>query len=148
MEPGVKTITLAPMRCYFSNENRAMGLRPHQHYAEVTLEFETTGELGFPVFEATVGPLAEVLRYLTEKPFRDSTNERVTDSLAESFEALIAGDGCPTDAEGAASAWERAKGVLAQWGGDYRLASVTLAVMGAPDDIGHSDGFTIYSTTL
>jgi hypothetical protein len=140
----VKSITIAPLGCYFSNENRAMGLRPHQHYAEVTLTFETLGALGFPVFAETVGALHEVLKWLTARPFRDSTNERVTDELFAGFVALCGGLSCPVEEEDAVRAWERARGVLAQWGGKYRLAALALAVMGARDDIGHSDGFTTY----
>ena len=143
----MKTISVAPIGCYFSNENRAMGLRPHQHYATVRLTFETTGPLGFPVFEATVNALHAVLRDLTERPFRDSTNEDVTDALAINFEALVAGGPCPATDPEPRKTWERAKGILAQWGGDYRLHALELAVMGVPDDIGHSDGVATYTVT-
>ena len=143
----MRTISVAPLGCYFSNENRAMGLRPHMHYGTVRLTFQTTGELGFPVFEATVGALHDVLGHLTERPFRDSTNEDVTDALWINFGALLAGGACPLDSDEAVKAWERARGVLAQWGGEYHLHALQLSVMGVPDDIGHSDGFATYSVT-
>lgn len=143
----MKTISVAPIGCYFSNENRAMGLRPHQHYATVRLTFETTGPLGFPVFGETVAALAGVLERLTAAPFRDSTNEDVADSLLASLCALTSRGRCPSAAVEDAAVWEAAQGVLAGWGGDYELHALELAVMGVPDDIGHSDGFATYRVT-
>jgi hypothetical protein len=141
----VKTITVAPLGCYFSNENRAMGLRPHQHYATVTLTFRTLGELGFPVFEETVGAVHDVLGHLTARPFRDSTNEDVADRLFERLDALFEARAPEPGDEAAESAWEAARGILSKWGGEYELHALGLAVMGVPDDIGHSDGFATYT---
>jgi hypothetical protein len=138
-----RSITVEPLSCYFSNENKAMGLRPHMHYAEVTLTFATDGVLGFPVFADTVAGLAAVLRAMTEAPFRDSTNENVADLLFTNFKALIDGQAAAPSPD-MVPAWELARAALAQWGGDYSLAGLELAVRGVPDDIGHSDGFARY----
>jgi hypothetical protein len=143
----VKTITVQPLSCQFSNENRAMRLRPHQHFATVELTFETVGPLGFPVFEETVDALHAYLRSLTERPFRDSTNEDVADRLFAAYAELAVAPDAPDAEHGPGSAWAAARGVLARWGGEYRLAILRLAVRGVPDDIGHSDGFATYTVS-
>lgn len=126
-----------------------MGLRPHQHYATVRLTLDTLGPLGFPVFGATVDPIHAVLRYLTERPFRDSTNEDVADALFTAMDALLTGLDRPqrVESEDARTAWELARGALLSWGGEYRLKALDLAVMGVPDDIGHSDGIATYTVS-
>lgn len=144
----MKTITMQPLSCQFSNENKKMGLRPHQHFATVQLTCETTGALGFPVFAETVAAVHGVLTAATERPFRDSTNEDVADALFALFEDLLTlrmtenETGLETG-----DAWPRALAVLQGWGGEYRLCSLKLAVRGVPDDIGHSDGFAEYTVT-
>lgn len=142
-EPRLASITVPPLGCYFANENKAMGLRPHQHYAEVTLTWDTLGPLGFPVFQDTVDGLRAVLRHWTERPFRDATNEDVASTLWGRFAGLpaVVEAGVPDNApEPLAVAVE----ALTSWGGDYRLGALELAVMGAPDNIGHSEGMARY----
>jgi hypothetical protein len=139
------SITIEPISVYFANENKAMGLRPHQHFAEVTLTFATHEALGFPVFGETVGALAGVLRASTERPFRDSTNEDVADALFETINALLEDEAPPTPE--IIPTWATARAALARWGGEYSLQALELAVRGVPDDIGHSDGFARYTVT-
>lgn len=143
----MKTITVQPLSCQFSNENKKMGLRPHMHYAEVTLSFETTGDLGFPVFADTVAGLHDVLTSLTERPFRDATNEDVADRLFDAFRVLVLRQAPDAHISVDSDPWEAACSALDHWGGDYRLRSLELAVRGVPDDIGHSDGFARYLVT-
>lgn len=127
----LRTITVEPLSCQFANENKAMGLRPHQHYAQVTLTYETMDAHGFPVFADTVGALHRYLVDATRKPFRDATNEDVADRLWRVFDDAVV----------------YAHEPFLKWGGEYRLLQLELAVRGVPDDIGHSDGFARYRVT-
>ena len=140
----MRTITVQPLSCQFSNENKAMKLRPHQHFATVELTFETLGPLGFPVFQETVDALHGYLRELTARPFRDSTNEDVADRLFGAFQDLVDSLGPELASD---SAYEAAREPLGRWGGEYRLHTLRLAVRGVQDDIGHSDGFAVYTVT-
>lgn len=141
-EPRLASITVPPLGCYFANENKAMGLRPHQHYAEVTLTWDTMGPLGFPVFQDTVDALRGLLRDWTERPFRDATNEDVASVLWHRFSNLA--DDVHKDLASTDHTYGHALEVLRGWGGEYRLGALELAVMGAPDDIGHSEGMARY----
>jgi hypothetical protein len=129
----IETITVEPLSCQFSNENKEMGLRPHQHFAELTLTYLTIGRLGFPVFEVTTDHLRDHLAAATAKPFRDATNEEVARRLWAVFSDRAIYDDVS----------------FANYGGNgygeaWVLTSLELAVRGVPDDIGHSDGFARY----
>jgi hypothetical protein len=129
-EDLIRTIAVGPLSIFFTNVNKAMGIPGHSHFAEVEIVFQTTGPIGFPVFEETVDQLKALLRRETERVFRDSTNEDVETRLWEALDTFIKDrDQNP---------------VLAKWGGDYMLLAVEVAVRGVPDKIGHSDGFARY----
>lgn len=122
-----KTITVGPFSAFFFNVNREMGLPGHSHFAQITLEFRTNGDgHGFPAFGETYKAIQDHIIKLTEKPFRDATNEVVADRLYEAFTHLDD---------------ER----ITKWGGDFTLVRMTLSVRGVPDKIGHADGFTDYT---
>lgn len=129
--PGTReTITLGPFPVFFCNTNTAMALRSHCHLADVWIVYETTGDVGYPSFEATNGDLRTVLRSITgvERPFRDSTNEDVTRAIFTVLDAF-------TDPR-----WET------DWpGGSFRLHAVHLDVKAASDRIGHDPGTTRYT---
>jgi hypothetical protein len=125
-----KSITVGPLAIFFTNVNKAMGIPGHSHYAEVTITWQTTGAIGFPVFEETVAEVKRLLQQVTDHPFRNSSNEDVAERLWEALDAF--------------TRHRDANPVLAKWGGDYRLLSFELAVRGVPDKIGHSDGFARY----
>jgi hypothetical protein len=121
----IETITFGPLAAFFSNKNTEMNLKGHSHYAEVTLTYKTLGSLGFPVFHDTVEVIHERLRWLTERPFTDSTNEDVARAIFNTF-------------------YDFSHPTLHEWGGDYQLVAIELAVRGVRDKIGHSDGFARY----
>lgn len=131
--PGTtEAITLGPFPVFFCNTNTAMALRSHCHLADVWVTYETTGDVGYPSFQATNDGIRRVLRDHTgvERPFRDSTNEDVTRALFLALDAY-------TD-----PAWAR------DWpGGVFRLAGVRLDVKAAEDRIGHDPGTTTYTLT-
>ena len=121
-----KSITVGPLGVYFTNVNTAMKLAGHGHYAEVTLEFETLAERGFPAFASTYAVIQERLIEFFARPFRDATNEDVADQLFTVFDG-----------------WSDP--VIDEWGGIFSLAQVRLSVRGVLDRIGHADGFTVYT---
>ena len=120
-----RSITIGPLGIFFTNVNTAMKLAGHSHYAEVTLEYQTTGDRGFPAFANTYGAVQGRLIELTSRPFRDATNEDVADSLFASL-----------------ADWTSP--AIVDWGGGFRLVELRLAVRGVLDKIGHADGFTTY----
>ncbi|CAJ61388.1 MULTISPECIES: hypothetical protein [Frankia] len=122
-----RTVAVGPFPVFFGNVNTAMNLRGHYHTGSVTLIYESTGPHGYPSFKATNDAIRERLQQLTEKIFRDATNEDVTDRLFAAFDGW------------SAPQWQ-------QWGGDYILHAVHLAVQGVLDSIGHDDSTTIYTT--
>jgi hypothetical protein len=123
----IRTVTIGPFPVFFSNVNRPMGLRHHAHTGAVTLVYETRGRHGYPSFRDTNDAIRRRLQDLTARPFRDATNEDVTDRLFQAFEGWVAPE------------WE-------QWGGHYRLRAIHLDVQGVPDGIGHDDSTTRYTT--
>lgn len=160
-----KTITVGPLSCQFSNTNKAMGLRPHQHSAEITLTFRTLSSLGFPVFHDTVEAVHEVLREATVEPFRDATNEDVLEQLWQLMRYALRPKPMRTptaepagplldhyNVHGAVLAngtglWD----VLDSWdhpGARWDLGALELAVLGVRDDIGHHAGVARYRVQL
>jgi len=120
-------VTVGPFSIFFTNINRAMHLPGHSHFATVTLVYQTApGAHGFPAFAMTYEAIQRHLRALTDRPFHDSTNEDVADTLFAAFDGWTAPP-------------------IEQWGGSFSLVRLELAVRGVPDRIGHADGFTTYS---
>lgn len=122
----IRTVTVGPFTVFFSNVNRPMGLRHHAHTAQVTLVYDTLGRHGYPSFKDTNDAIRRRLAELTAGPFRDATNEDVTDRLFEAFAGWVSPE------------WER-------WGGDYALRALHLDVIGVLDPLGHDDSTTRYS---
>ncbi len=120
-----ETIRLGPFAIFFSNVNVAMGLRGHSHTGSVEVVYDTLGVHGYPSFQATNDALRARLRELTDKTFRDATNEDVARRLF-------------ADLDG----WR--DGSWTQWGGNYQLRALTLHVEGVHDKIGHDEGVTSY----
>ena len=121
-----RTISIGPFSAYFTNINTKMHLPGHTHFATVTLHYETLGDTGFPAFANTYAAVQRHIEQLTARPFRDMTNEDVADSLWNAFAAW-------TDGE------------IEKFGGAFALRRLEFAVRGAPDKIGHADGFTVYT---
>jgi hypothetical protein len=121
-----RTITIGPFSAYFTNINTTMRLPGHTHFATVTLHYETIGKTGFPAFATTYAAVQQHIEELTARPFRDMTNEDVADTLWNAF-----------------ASWSHPE--LEKFGGAFALRRLELAVRGAPDKIGHADGFTIYT---
>jgi hypothetical protein len=124
-----RSVTIGPFAIFFTNVNTEMKLPGHSHFAEVTLEFKTVGERGFPAFAGTYAAVQRRLMELTAKPFRNATNEAVADQL---FDAFI----------------EWSDPAVELWGGAFCLWRLELAVRGVPDAIGHADGFTRYTVEV
>lgn len=122
----LRSVTIGPFSCFFTNVNKEMNLPGHSHFATVTLEYKTLGIHGFPAFEATYKAVQDMLRGLTMHPFRDATNEVVAERMFSSFKGFRHPE-------------------IDKWGGDYTLYRLTLSVRGVPDKIGHADGFTDYT---
>src|SRR4051812_2815054 len=78
-------ITVGPFGIFFTNINREMNLPGHSHFAEVTLSYRTLGTTGFPAFEETYATIQRMLKDLTEKPFRNHTNEAIARELFAVF---------------------------------------------------------------
>jgi hypothetical protein len=120
------TVTVGPFPIFFGNRNRAMGLKPHQHTAAVTLVYgHPHGAHGYPSFKHTNDAIRRRLQDLTENWF-EGTNEDVAAALFEAFRHWTAPE------------WER-------WGGHYWLEAFHLDVQGVPDAIGHDDSTTRYT---
>lgn len=125
-------VTIGPLPFYFGNVNVAMGLRGHHHTATLHLNYGyETGTHGYPSFLATNNALREHLESLTgpRNTFRDATNEVVAYRLFRAFQKF-----CPP--------------VIAEWGGQYWLDSLSIDVEGVQDDIGHDNGATRYTVAL
>jgi hypothetical protein len=121
-----RTITIGPFSAYFTNINKAMHLPGHTHFATVTLHYETLGATGFPAFATTYAAVQRLIGQVTARPFRDMTNEDVADTLWNAFVT-----------------WTNPE--IEKFGGAFALRRLELAVRGAPDNIGHADGFTVYA---
>jgi hypothetical protein len=128
----IETITPAPILGFFSNVNTEMGLRGHSHSCSVELEFQTLGSRGWPSFAKTQDCLTDKLKALTARPFKNATNEDVARALFKGFQ-----DPALYEEED-----------VARWGGEYRLIRLRLGVLGVPDAIGHSAGWTHYTVSL
>jgi len=118
-------VTVGPFRVRYANANKPMGLRLHDHLASVWVEYDTFGRHGYPSFRVTNAELHARIRELTDRPFRDATNEDAADRLFAHLDGWVGGS------------W-------AQWGGGYQLRSVRLDVVGVLDDLGHDDSTTSY----
>lgn len=126
-----ETVTVGPFGVFFTNRNKAMNLRGHSHFAEVTVTFLNTQapeRPGYPSFADTNACLRERLTAALEHPIT-GTNEDVARAL-----------------------WDAAKGfarnpppeALAFEGCAWDLGELELAVRGVNDQIGHDDSFTRY----
>lgn len=120
-----ESITAGPFSIQFCNTNTLMRLAGHCHFAQVYMEFETTGEIGFPSFEHTHAEIRKILLEQTARPFRNSTNEDVLRKLFQVFE-------------------EAELQQVKKYDAEFRLRSMELHVRGVPDRIGHADSFTVY----
>lgn len=121
-----RTIQVGPFSAFFTNVNTAMRLPGHSHFATLTLQYETIGRTGFPAFATTYGAIQQHLQALTERPFRDHTNEDVAEALWQAFEH-----------------WTHPE--IEKFDSKCVLCRLELAVRGVPDRIGHADGFTVYA---
>ncbi|MGW2936059.1 hypothetical protein ACWDA7_30375 [Streptomyces sp. NPDC001156] len=122
----LRTVTVGPVPIFFSNVNRAMGLRAHSHTGAVTVVYDTLGGHGYPSFQETNEALERRIHELTRRVFKDATNEDVADRLWAHLDGYVA------------SEWEK-------WGGAYQLRAVHLDVVGVHDNIGHDNGTTRYT---
>lgn len=120
-----ETVTAGPFSIHFCNQNTEMKLKGHCHFAQVFIEFETKGSIGFPSFEHTHAEIRQHLIDLTVRPFRHSTNEDVLRSLFQFFRDVTL------------------KETLV-YGAEFEVVSMELRVRGVPDQIGHADAFTVY----
>jgi hypothetical protein len=124
--PLIRTVDVGPFAIYFTNVNRAMGLRAHSHTGAVTVVYDTVGRHGYPSFAVTNGALEARIHELTRRPFKDATNEDIADRLWAHLDGYVAPE------------WE-------PWGGKYALRAVHLDVIGVHDDIGHDNSTTRYT---
>lgn len=123
-----RTVTVGPFPIFFTNVNQAMGLRAHSHTGAVTVVYDTLAAHGYPSFRDTNEALERHIHQLTRRVFKDATNEDIADRLFAHLDGWRAAE------------WER-------WGGDYRLRTVHLDVVGVHDEIGHDAGTTRYTVT-
>jgi hypothetical protein len=121
-----RTITVGPFGIFFTNVNRAMGLRAHSHTGGVTVVYDTLAPHGYPSFQATNNALEARIHELTRDVFKDATNEDIADRLWDHLDGYTAPE------------WEH-------WGGGYRLRAIHLDVIGVHDTIGHDTGTTRYT---
>ena len=108
--------------------NKDMNLTGHCHYGEVIIEFETIGKIGFPSFKDTHLEIESFLQGLKLKGL-NMTNEGVLRFIVEELEKF---DYPATE----------------KYGGNFKLCTVTLKVMGVQDENNHSNGFTTYTKIL
>ncbi|MEV0016672.1 hypothetical protein [Streptomyces tendae] len=121
-----RTITVGPIGIFFTNVNRAMGLRAHSHTGAVTVVYDTIGRHGYPSFADTNQALERRIHDLTRAVFKYATNEDIADRLFAHLDGYTAPE------------W-------LSWGGQYRLRAVHLDVIGVRDAIGHDTGTTRYT---
>jgi len=126
--PVDETVAVGPLSIFFANQNLPMGLKSHQHAADVWVIYRTLGRHGYPSFESTNDALRARVRELTDRLFTDATNEDVARRIFAHLDGWVAEE------------W-------VEWGGDYRLDAVFLDVHSTPDKIGHDDGTTRYTIT-
>jgi len=126
MSNVIRTLTVGPFGCFYTNVNRAMGLRAHSHTASVTVVYDTLGAHGYPSFQDTNNALRARIHLLTRQVFKDATNEDAADRLFDHLDGYVAPE------------WER-------WGGAYQLRAVHFDVVGVPDALGHDDSTTRYT---
>ncbi|MER7835349.1 hypothetical protein ABTY98_05410 [Streptomyces sp. NPDC096040] len=124
--PLARTVTVGPIPVFFTNVNRAMGLRAHSHTGAVTVVYDTVGRHGYPSFADTNAALERYIHALTRAVFKDATNEDIADRLFARLDGYVD------------PAWE-------PWGGAYQLRAVHLDVIGVRDQIGHDSGTTRYT---
>ncbi|MEU9033776.1 hypothetical protein AB0D45_02510 [Streptomyces sp. NPDC048352] len=122
----IRTVDVGPFAIYFTNVNKAMGLRAHSHTGSVTVVYDTIGRHGYPSFAETNAALERRIHELTRRVFKDATNEDIADRLWAHLDGYVAPE------------WE-------PWGGQYRLRAVHLDVIGVHDDIGHDNSTTRYT---
>ncbi|MFF1468030.1 hypothetical protein [Streptomyces mirabilis] len=122
----IRTVTVGPIGIFFTNVNRAMGLRAHSHTGAVTVVYDTIGRHGYPSFAETNAALERRIHELTRAVFKDATNEDIADRLFAHLDGYTAPE------------WE-------SWGGAYDLRAVHLDVIGVRDAIGHDTGTTRYT---
>jgi hypothetical protein len=124
--PLRRTITVGPFPIFFGNRNQAMGLKPHQHTAAVTLVYaHPHGVHGYPSFAHTNDDLRARLQELTTGWF-EGTNE---DVAAQLWDGLVEFD---------PESWH-------PYGGEFWLHALHLDVQGVPDAIGHDASTTRYT---
>jgi hypothetical protein len=125
------SVTIGPISIFFTNVNTAMGIPGHSHFAEVIVEFQNLGPIGWPSFGSTNALIEIALRSECQKAFRDCTNEDVVMRLWNVVHAIVQN--------------RDDNAILKEWGGAYILRKLELRVRGVPDKIGHDDGFTTYT---
>ncbi|MGW7708283.1 hypothetical protein [Streptomyces sp. NPDC054771] len=122
----IRTVDVGPFAIYFTNVNKAMGLRAHSHTGAVTVVYDTIGRHGYPSFATTNTALEARIHELTRVVFKDATNEDIADRLFAHLDGYVAPE------------WE-------PWGGEYQLRAIHLDVIGVHDDIGHDNSTTRYT---
>ena len=123
----METVTLKPIEIFFCNVNSEMNLTGHCHYAEVIVQFENIGDIGFPSFKETYEELMNFVQSRKLKGIK-GTNEYVLRYLFDQIKMFD---------------FSRTK----KYKGKFKLRSVTLKVMGVQDENNHSNGFTVYKKT-
>jgi hypothetical protein len=120
-----RSTRIGPFPVMFSNENTAMGVPLHSHYAEVALTYSIDGAAGFPVFDATIDEVKQELERFASEPFMGKRNEDVIMALYEHFKG-----------------WTCLE--VTKWGGSFHLVAVEFNVKGIKDRLGHAEGFATY----
>jgi hypothetical protein len=125
-----ETVEVGPLGLFFTNKNVQMSLPGHSHFGQLTLRFLTIpiGDKpkGFPAFAETYHLVQSRIQELTEKPFRDATNEQVARELFQGFDG-----------------WSHE--IIDAWHCNFILTGLTLGVQGVQDRLGHASGMTNYS---
>ncbi|MFH8577142.1 hypothetical protein [Streptomyces zaomyceticus] len=122
----VRTVDVGPFGIYFTNVNKAMGLRAHSHTGYVTVVYNTVGRHGYPSFADTNAALEAWIHELTRAVFKDATNEDIADRLFAHLDGYVD------------PVWE-------PWGGEYSLRAIHLDVIGVHDALGHDNSTTRYT---
>ena len=121
----METIQLKPIEIFFCNINKDMNLTGHCHYAEVIIEFETLGEIGFPAFKDTFLEVESFVQGLKLTGLK-MTNEGVLRFITEELEKFD---------------YPATK----KYSGKFKVCTVTLKIMGVQDENNHANGFTTYT---
>ena len=130
IENTTETVEVGPFGMFFTNLNKQMGLPGHSHFGQLTLRFLTVPveghpAKGFPAFAETYAVIQDRIQELTDRPFRNATNEQVARDLFDGFDG-----------------WTHE--IIDAWHCCFVLTGLTLGVQGVQDRLGHASGMTHY----